>query len=135
VARRLRLVVTDHRNAPLTLAGVRYTAAARQVIFAPPANLAPPLRLYFGNPDAAAPLYDFAATLPEVLEPAPQRGGLEELTQNPQYQPPLLPWSERWPWLICLVLSMASLVLVGLLFLLGREAIARQDRLSAMGGR
>lgn len=135
MARRLRLIVTDHRNAPLTLEGVRYTAPARQVVFAPPANLAPPLRLYFGNPDAVAPHYDFAATLPEVLEPAPRRGGLEELRKNPQYQPPLLPWSERWPWLIYLVLSMASLVLIALLFALGREAVARHDRLSAMGGR
>lgn len=133
-ARRLRLVVTDHRNAPLTLEGVRYTAPARQVVFAA-GNRAPPLRLYFGNPDAAAPHYDFAATLPEVLEPAPLRAHLDELTENPEYQPPLLPWSDRWPWLVYVVLSLASLVLLALLLLLGREALVRHDKLSATGGR
>jgi hypothetical protein len=133
-ARRVRLVIIDHRNAPLTLKGVRYTAPARQVVFAS-ANRTPPLRLYFGNPDAAAPHYDFAATLPEVLEPAPHRARLEELTQNPEHQPPPQPWSERWPGLVYVVLSLASLVLLILLILLGREAIARHDRLSAMGGR
>jgi hypothetical protein len=127
VARRLRLVVTDHRNPPLTIASARYVAPARQVIFAPPPELTLPLRLYFGNPDAAAPHYDFAATLPEVLESAPRRGSLEEPTKNPEYQPPSLPWSERWPWLVYVVLSAASLVLLILLGLLGREAIARHD--------
>lgn len=133
-ARRLRFVVADHRNAPLTVESVRYTAPARQVIFAAVKRM-PPLRLYFGNPDAAAPNYDFAATLPEVLEPAPRRARLEEPTKNPEYQPPLLPWSERWPWLVYGVLSLASLVLLALLLALGREAIGRHDRLSALSGR
>lgn len=129
--RRLRLVVTDHRNAPLNILSARYTAPARQVIFDPPADVAPPLRLYFGNPDAAAPHYDFAATLPPELKLAPLRGSLGDLTKNPDYRPPLLPWSERWPWLVYVVLSLASLVLLLLLGLLGREAIARHDRASA----
>jgi hypothetical protein len=126
--RRLRLVVTDHRNASLNIASVRYTAPARQVIFAPPADLTSPLRLYFGNPDAAAPHYDFAATLPQELRPAPLRASLDERTKNPEYKPPPQPWSERWPWLVYVVLSVASLVLLGILGLLGREAIARHDR-------
>jgi hypothetical protein len=126
-ARRLRLIVTDHRNAPLNIQSARYTAPARQVIFAPPAELTPPMRLYFGNPDAAAPHYDFAETLPAVLEPPPLRGSLNELTRNPEYQPPPRPWSERWPWLVYVVLSAASLALLGILGLLGREAIARRD--------
>jgi hypothetical protein len=133
-ARRLRLVVTDYRNAPLTLDAVRYTAPARQVVFAPPAKPALPLRLYFGNPDADAPHHDFAATLPETLEPAPRRADLGEPTKNPDYQPPPLPWSERWPWLVYVVLSVASVVLLILLFLLGREAIAHHDRTQSAPG-
>jgi hypothetical protein len=126
--RRLRLVVTDNRNAPLNIQSVRYTAAARQVIFAPTAELAAPLFLYFGNPAATAPHYDFAATLPAVLEPPPLRGSLTELRKYHDYQPPPRPWSERWPWLVYVVLSAASLALLGILTLLGREAIARHDR-------
>jgi hypothetical protein len=128
MARRLRLVVTDHRNAPLTIESVRNTAPARQVVFVPPADLTKPLRLYFGNPDAAMPHYDFAATLPSELRLAPHRASLDERTKNPQYKPPPRPWSERWPWLVYVVLSVASLVLLGILALLGREAIARHDR-------
>jgi hypothetical protein len=128
LARRLRLVVTDHRNAPLNVRSASSTAPARQVIFDPPADVVPPLRLYFGNPDAAAPHYDFAATLPPELKPTPLRGRLGELTKNPDYRPPPLPWSERWPWLVYVVLSVASLVLLVLLGLLGREAIAQHDR-------
>jgi hypothetical protein len=134
MTRRLRLIVTDYRNTTLTIDAVHYTAAARQVIFAPPTNLTPPLRLYFGNPDAAAPHYDFAATLPEVLETAPRRAHLEELTKNLEYQPPPLPWSERWPWLVYVVLSVASLVLLLLLGLLGREAIQQHDRAESAPG-
>jgi hypothetical protein len=128
LARRLRLVVTDYRNTALTIQSARYTSPARQVIFDPPADMTPPVRLYFGNPDAAAPHYDFAATRPPELKPTPLRGSLGELTKNPDYRPPPLPWSERWPWLVYVVLSVASLVLLVLLALLGREAIARHDR-------
>ena len=39
-AHRFRLVVTDHRNPPLRLLGVRYTAAAREVVFARPSPAA-----------------------------------------------------------------------------------------------
>ncbi|HEY7308271.1 MAG TPA: hypothetical protein VH643_02810 [Gemmataceae bacterium] len=36
--------------------------------------------------------------------------------------------SERWPWLVYVVLSVASIVLLILLFLLGREANTHHDR-------
>ena len=90
--------------------------------------------LFRSNPNATEPHYDFAATLPEVLDPVPRRGDLKELTRNPEYQPPPLPWSERWPWLVYVVLSAASLVLLILLGLLGREAIAHHDHNRATSG-
>jgi hypothetical protein len=123
-ARRLRLVVTDQRNPPLSLTGAQYTAAARQVIFRP-ADVKGPLRLYFGNPKAAPPGYDFARTLPATLEPAPVETTLAPRTRNPDYRPPPKPWTERYPWAIYVVLGTASAVLLILLGLLGREAVAR----------
>jgi hypothetical protein len=129
--RRLRLVVTDYRNPPLNLTGVKYTAPARQVIFAPPADALGPLRLYFGNPNAQEPGYDFASALPTLIEPPPARTTLGELRgepeKNPEYEPPPKPWSERWPWVVYLVLGTSSLVLLGILSMLGRESIARHD--------
>lgn len=131
-ARRLRLVVTDFRNPPLNVTAVRYAAPARQVVFGA-SDLAPPLKLYFGNPKAQSPHYDFAATLPERLDPAPLRVTLGELAANPEYRPIPLPWTERWPWLVYVVLGVASTVLLLILIALGREAL-RQHDLAAVAG-
>jgi hypothetical protein len=124
LARRLRLVVTDHRNPPLTLTGVRYTAPARQVVFVPPGQ--GQLWLYFGNPHAEAPRYDFAASLPEDIKPAPARGSLGPVATNLAYRPTPKPWTERLPWLMDAVLGAASVVLLGVLGVLGREALRRR---------
>jgi hypothetical protein len=131
-ARQLRLVVTDFRNPSLNLAGVRYAAPARQVVFSA-AELAAPLKLYFGNPKAESPHYDFAANLPERLDPAPLRGTLGELAANPEYSPVPPPWTERWPWLVYVVLGVASLVLLVILIALGREALRRHDQVARAG--
>ncbi len=73
-ARRLRLVVTDNRSAPLLLRTAVSTTAARELVFNLPDSWAPPLRLYFGNPDAPPGRYgDYAAALPAVLDPPPTR--------------------------------------------------------------
>ena len=123
-ARRLRLVVTDQRNPPLSLTGVQYTAAARRVIFRP-TGAAGSLRLYFGNAGARPPGYEFARLLPEKIDPPPADSTLGPRQKNPNYRAPPKPWTERYPWLVYVVLGAASLVLLGLLGLLGREAIAR----------
>jgi hypothetical protein len=127
--RRLRLVVTDFANAPLTLQAARATAAARQVIFALPREKKParPLRLYFGNPGAEVPRYDFDRNLPAALQPPPREVGLGERRRNPAYRPPPQPLAERWPWLVHGVLGVASLALLGILVLLARQAMARHD--------
>jgi hypothetical protein len=122
----LRLTVTDNRNPPLNLAGARATAAAREAVFAPPAG-GGPLRLYFGNPRAQEPRYDFAAGLPARLDPPPARAELGPVEVNPDYRPPPKPWTERWPYLVDAVLAGASAVLVGILLVLARSAIRRHD--------
>jgi hypothetical protein len=127
VARRLRLVVTDYRNPPLNVTAVRFSAPVRQVVFARSTDLAAPLSLYYGNPKAEAPHYDFAASLPVQLMPAPARTILGSAIKNPTYRPGPKPWSERWPWLVYVVLGLASLVLLALLGLLAQTAVARHD--------
>jgi len=128
VVRRLRLTVTDDRNPPLTINAVRSSAAARQVIFAATPEPTPTLRLYFGNPHARPPNYDFARNLPPSLEPPPVRVTLDlPVEANPDYRPLPKPWSERWPWLIYVVLGIASLALLGILGALGRDTLRRHD--------
>jgi hypothetical protein len=128
-ARKLRLIVTDSRNPPLPIENVRYSAPARQVIFAPPSDAKMPLRLYSGNPMAAHPNYDFATRLPARPTPTPTRGELGERRANPVYVPPPKPWTERWPYLTDVILVAACAVLAGLLLVLARGAIKRHDAL------
>ena len=125
-AARLRLVVTDHRNPPLRLSKVTYTAPARTVIFASPTP-PEPLRLYFGNPKARSPVYDFAGNLPQRLEPKPDRTSVSQRRDNPMFVPAPLPFTERWPWLIYVVLSAVSIVLGAIIVNLSRAAIAQHD--------
>ncbi len=128
-ARRLRLVITDFANPPLSLHSVEFRYPVRQIIFSLPSDKAyqRPIRLYYGNPEANPPNYDFAQRLPAVLKPPPDAVTLGERSRNPAYQPPPRSWHERMPWLIYLVLGMACLILLGLLGLLARTALVRHD--------
>ncbi len=125
-AARLRVVITDNRNTPLQLQSVKYSAAARQIVFASQDDAAR-AQLYFGNPDAESPIYDFARNLPEKLAPVPVRATIGPRTVNPHFSPKPLPLTERWPWLIYVVLSFASIVLLAIAISLSRAAIARHD--------
>ena len=128
LAKQLKLQVVDDRNRPLTIGSVTYTAAVRRLIFAR-AGVESPLRLYFGAPNAQAPHYDFARNLPDTLSPPPDRAVLAEPREhNPSYEPIPKPWTERSPWAIYVILSAACLVLLGILGLLAKDALARADR-------
>jgi hypothetical protein len=130
-ANRMRLTVTDFRNPPLALAGVTAETAARQVIF-DATGVQSPLRLYFGNPEATDPRYDFAAELPADITPPPARLALTTGREaNPEYRPLPKPLTERLPWLVYVVLTVAGLALAGLLGVLARGAIARADAAAA----
>jgi hypothetical protein len=123
---RFRLIVTDNRNQPVTIDRAEAVGSARQIVFAR-SGVQSPVRLYFGNPRAEPPNYDFARQLPARLDPAPARLTHADRQVNPDYVPPPKPLTERWPWLIYVVLSAAALVLTGLLVQLARTAIAEHD--------
>lgn len=129
-AARLRLLITDNRNAELTIRGVHFLAPAREVVCAKPAS-SQPLRLYFGNQKAGPTAYDFARNLPERLEPEPSRGQVGPRQDNRRFIPEPLPFSERWPALIYAVLSAVILVLGFILVSLSRAAIKTHDRIAA----
>jgi hypothetical protein len=113
-AERLALTVIDDRNPPLNVFGGSAVNAARQVLFNGE-GLALPLKLYYGNPGAAPPNYDFDSTVgltpPEGILPTFANGEQE----NPDYRPPEQPLTERAPWAIYVVLAAASLAILGLL--------------------
>lgn len=126
-AARLRLTIVDHGNPPLELVSAEVQAPARQIVFARRPELVGPLRLYYGNSQAAPPQYDLQRTLPDELLPPPQRLSLNTPTPNPDYVPAPLPVSERLPWLIYVVLGGASVVVAAVLWDVGRRAIERHD--------
>ncbi|MCH5375971.1 MAG: DUF3999 domain-containing protein, partial [Planctomycetes bacterium] len=126
-AARLRLVVTDHRNPPLDLQQIHAEAAAREVVFSLEDVTGDAVRLYFGNPKAEAPNYDFARNLPPRLDPPPQRLILGPRLANPLFVPEPLPLTERWPWLIYVLLGLAVAVLGALILNLARVAIQMHD--------
>jgi hypothetical protein len=126
-ARKLRLIVIDSRNPPLTIEKATFSAPARQVIFPVTEDLKGPLRLYSGNPDAPPPNYVFASRLPLQFES--KRVELGDRQDNPIYVPPPKPWTERWPYLADVILVGACAALAGLLMMLARGAIKRHDAL------
>jgi hypothetical protein len=132
-ARRLKLTVTDQRNPPLHLLSAEYAAPARQLLFTDPAGPNESLRLYFGNPSAVAPGYELDRTLTAAQEKAAAPARLGPVEANPDYRPPPKPWTERWPGLIYAALGGTSLVLLGLLGLIARRALARHDQATAAG--
>jgi hypothetical protein len=126
-ASRLRLIVIDHGNDPLDVRSVKFSAPARQLVFARPEKAEGDFRLYFANPKAEAPHYDFARNLPKRLEPPPLRAELGPRETNPVYTPEPLPFTERWPWAIYIVLGSVSLVLGLVILSVARTAIAVHD--------
>ena len=86
-----------------------------------------PWRLYFGNPKAESPNYDFARNLPQRIAPPPDRLTLGARQENPGYEPEPLPLTERLPWLIYVLLSAAVAVLALLIANLARASIQIAD--------
>lgn len=131
-AARLKLLVTDYRNPPLEITAMQTRAAARQIVFsAERPSLPGPLRLYFGNPDAESPRYDFARNLANRLEPPPTRLKPDERLTNPVFQPKPKPLTERLPWLVQCVLGAAVLVLAAIIVSLGQAALKHDERVGA----
>lgn len=126
-AHRLRLLVADHANPPLNIERVTYSAPARQIVFANTGKLQSPLRLYFGNPEASPPKYDFDRTLPERLAEPPHRLEAGERQDNPNYVPPPKALTERWPYLVYVVLTLVCLALAALIVSIARMAIHLAD--------
>jgi hypothetical protein len=124
-ARRLKLIITDDRNAPLSITAITAFSAARQVVFDSPSEDASPVRMYYGNPKAPAPHYDIDARLPSDLNFVPLRLSLGMQRENPIYSPEPKPLSERAPWLAYVVLAAASLVLAAILINLVRTSERR----------
>jgi hypothetical protein len=127
---RLRLLLADHANPPLNIQRVTYSAPARQIVLANSGKLQSPLRLYYGNPDASLPKYDFGRILPQQLKAAPFRLEIGDRQDNPNYVPPPKALTERWPYLVYVVLSLVCLALAAIIVSIARATIQLADSAS-----
>ena len=126
--RKLRLLVTDHSNPTLQLMRIEPSAPARQLVFELKESPAQPMRLYFGNRNMPAPHYDFEKELGGKLTDNPMRLGVGLTTTNPNYTPEPLPFTERVPWLIYLVLTASSIALALILISLARRSLQQRPQ-------
>jgi len=120
--RKLRLQITDYSNPTLNIAAINASAPARQLMFEMKTPPEQPLRLFFGNANVPAPHYDFEKELPLRLSGETIHATIGEVANNREYKPEPLPFTERVPWLIYVVLAASSIALGFILFSLARTA-------------
>ena len=118
-----RVTVQNRDNPPLPLEGITLLGVERKVIFQaqPGGNYA----LYYGNPDALRPSYDLERALPYYETAGLPAATLGAQQANPAFaapEPPTLPWTERYPWLVPAAVSAAGVVVAVLLFGVVRQA-------------
>jgi len=117
-ARFVKIRIRNQDDAPLQFQGVQVVRYNDQLLF--PNSNEHDYWLYFGNPEATAPQYDFreyASRMEQESSVTAATGGVEG---NPAYgQPPEVPWPERHRWLVWGVLLA---ILVGLALLVYRQA-------------
>jgi hypothetical protein len=127
-ARKLRLLITDYSNQTLSISSINAAAPARQLVFELKEAPAQPLRLFFGNPKASEPHYDFEKEVPAKLATASVRSLVGAVANNPDYKPEPLPLTERIPWLIYVVLAASSIALALILISLARTTLRTEPQ-------
>ncbi|MBI4339188.1 MAG: DUF3999 family protein [Chloroflexi bacterium] len=112
--RYFRLTIQNQDNPPLPVEAARAYDFLRKLIFEgqPGASY----RLYYGNPQARAPVYDFERVFPYLVTEDLPQGVLGGQTLNPDFTGPLkpsVPLTERYTWLLPVAVGLGSL-LIGL---------------------
>ena len=121
-ARYLRLSVYNGDDQPISFTGATARGTLRSVVF----NALPGAvyLLYYGNANARYPAYDLERLFPYLAIP-PQAGAtLGPQQANPAYvapAPPVVPFSERYPWVLPGVMLVVALALVGLIYRFVRQ--------------
>ncbi len=90
--RYVRITVTDGNDHPLVVKKITVRRWRRTLLFQP--NAPGPYKLYYGNTQAKAPVYDIASWSAKTKhEEVPWTMG--EQKNNPDYIPPFVPWTAR----------------------------------------
>ena len=119
-SRYLQLVIHDADSQPLTVTDVEVRGVERRVLFFAKSGEA--YTAYYGNSDAIRPTYDIDRLLSFLDTSDLPMASLGAQTDNPQYAEKLLPFTERFPWLLPLVIALAGLLVGGILLSVVRQA-------------
>ncbi|MBI2165671.1 MAG: DUF3999 family protein [Chloroflexi bacterium] len=116
----LRVNIHDQDNPPLNVARLEVNGVQRRLIFQ--ARPGQGYKLYFGNSDASRPSYDIEKVLPYLLTGGLPQAQLGPRESNAAFVEKLAPVSERFPWLLPLVVAGAAVALALLLLGVIRQA-------------
>ena len=106
-----RVTVANEDNPPLPVDGARASGYVRKLVFF--ADPAQSYRLYYGNEDIDAPSYDLEQVFPYLVTEGPPAAALGPHTENPDFLvtlPPSRSFTERYPWLLPVIVAIAALV-------------------------
>jgi hypothetical protein len=131
-ARRLRLITTDFANPSLNIVAITASGPARELWFEMKEGISAPLWLFVGNPNAGEPRYDFESEVSSNQSFQVSAVTVLPIEPNPNFRPPPKPLTERVPWLIYAVLTIASVALG--LILLSLIRTAQRSRLPSLDG-
>ncbi len=111
-----RITVFNEDNPALPVETALATGFVRKIIFA--ANAREAYRLYYGNPEVSAPSYELERMFPYLVTEDLPVARLGSHDVNPAFdvpapRPEIVPFTERYPWLLPAVVALAAL-LVGL---------------------
>ena len=117
-----RATIANEDNPPLPVDGARASGFVRKLVFS--ADPAGSYRLYYGNPDAGSPSYDLERIFPYLVTEGLPAASLGPHTQNPAFfvpEPPPRPFTERFPWLLPVIVAIAALIIGAFLASLIRQ--------------
>jgi hypothetical protein len=119
-ARYIRILIFNKDNTPLEVQNVETWGLQRRLVFS--ANPDLDYKLYYGNQDARRPSYDIEMMFQYLDTRSILKASLGGHTLSELFQPPVtpkpkpVPLTERLPWLLPVVISVAA-AMVGLLLL------------------
>jgi hypothetical protein len=118
-SRYLRIVIHNQNDPPLNIQGVEVQGLKRRLIFF--ATYPEPYKLYYGNPEAKVASYDIERLVNYLETETLPRAHLDHQLTNP-YFTNNSPVSERYPWLLPLIIGLAAAALALLFLSIARKA-------------
>jgi hypothetical protein len=107
--RYVKLVILNQDNQPLQVTGVLFSGYTRAVAFLGEPQSA--YRLFYGNSKAMSSSYDLAQIYRNFKADEFVLGTLGEERINSEYVPPVIPLTERKPWILGVMLGIVGLLL------------------------